>query len=134
MNIIISLTFTQLGLFARQIKCKAKLYYKISYNSLHEKYDKEKNSQSGSLYFLALVSFPSFPISTSFLSLFFPFPFFSFSHIHPRSIVCILDAHTLYPKRRYTDMRARICVCVYVRIYDYVYIRNWKYPNDFTDG
>lgn len=83
---------------------------------------------------LSLVSFPPFPISTSFLSLFFPFPFFSFSHIHPRSIVCILDAHTLYPKRRYTDTRARMCVCVYARIYDYVYVRNWKYRNDFTDG
>lgn len=68
----------QLGLFAqfvRKIRCKAKLYYRISYNSLHEKYDKEKNSQSGSLYFLALSS-PSLPspFPRPFSPSFFPSP------------------------------------------------------------
>lgn len=43
-------------------------------------------------------------------SLFFSFPSLSFSRIHPRSIVCILDAHTLYPKRihAYECMNMRI--------------------------
>lgn len=64
--------------------------------------------RSDSLYFLALaVSLfrPSPIVSTSFFYLFF-FLSLSFSRIHPRSIVCILDAHTLYPKR--IQIRVRV--------------------------
>lgn len=44
----------------------------------------------------------SYPQRFHVLSLpLFSFPFLSFSRIHPRSIVCILDTHTLYSKREY---------------------------------
>lgn len=65
---------------------------------------------------------PAAAVSTSFLSLFFSFPSLSFSRIHPRSIVCILDAHTLYPKR----IRTR------VRVYEYAHNPgDWKYFRQF---
>lgn len=53
---------------------------------------------SGERRLFSTPSCPPFPrrFSPSFFSI------FSLSRIHPRSIVCILDTHTLYPRRMQT--------------------------------